>query len=408
MTPEEIVMWNQKEDQRSFIEWAKKSFNKLSEDIAAGNADFKDLVNKKQQTLESELKSNVQNWYNMKAMDDANWKKVQDQVDESVKAQKEKLDMMEKEFIKWQLEAKKTWEAYNNAQIKQADIETAGESAWVAGNLSKAGLSGAAISNAAAWVADKNHKRYVELAKVNFETTQDLTKKYTDFYDKLIATMGTIDATQRGVMDTIAQNVSARIKNLEDMNKKYVTDMNDPLHKYIDAQTAQHTEQAGKDAGIDATMNSWNQSSFDERKESITNNLIRLGGSDPTIAVQLKNIPIEDMDEAVKQPTLIDALMYLSKSKNPASAAVGNAALKNYNKPTNKPEDKNKKNSDENTDSTTNTDSSSNTWQTNALDLSGITGNTWNYWWLDVSWLGNVAPMTPAPYEWYKQPANSW
>jgi hypothetical protein len=67
------------------------------------------------------------------------------------------------------------------------------------------------------------------------------------------------------------------------------------------------------------------------------------------------------MDEAVKQPTLIDALMYLSKSKNPASAAVGNAALKNYNKPTNKPEDKNKKNSDENTDSTTNTDSSSNT-----------------------------------------------
>lgn len=176
-----------------------------------------------------------------------------------------------------------------------------------------------------AGIADKNHKRYVDLAKTNFDTAQALTKQYTDFYDKLVNQIGNVDATQRGVMETVVQSVSDKIKNLESMNKKYVDDMADPLHKYIDAQTTEYTAEAGSQAKTKANIASWEEADPKMREELIVNNLVRLAGSTPGFDVQLKSISPEELQSALKFPTLIQGLQSLV-AKHPAIAtAIKNA-----------------------------------------------------------------------------------
>lgn len=214
--------------------------NSLSWDLSW----MRDLMEKNNTMFLSKLDAQMTQQKAMEERFNAEWSKIEWQMDENTKAQKARLDQMEQKYNENLQQMQDMLTDYYTWTMDALEAKAAWESAAAASDLSAKGLNSAVVANTTAGL-DKNYReQFNALMKNNIELWQQLNNDYADFMNALVNQHNTLDQNQIRTLTEGLQMKQQYRQQETDLVNSYIDNVYKPMENHISKLAETYTDRA--------------------------------------------------------------------------------------------------------------------------------------------------------------------
>lgn len=246
--------------------------NSLSWDLSW----MRDLMEKNNSMFLSKLDAQMTQQKAMEEKFNAEWSRIEGQMDENTKAQKTRLDQMEQKYNENLQKMQDMLTDYYTWTMDALEAKAAWESAAAASDLSAKGLNSAVVANTTAGL-DKNYReQFNALMKNNIELWQQLNNDYQEFMVNLVNQHNTLDQNQIRTLTEGLQMKQAYRQQETDLVNSYIDNVYKPMEDHISKLAGTYTEKADAAYGKERAVAEYKWMSTDWRTKAIMDRLIAM------------------------------------------------------------------------------------------------------------------------------------
>ena len=261
-------------DTSKTMEWIKQYLEAMSNGIDVNFDNMKTMMWDINTMFQSKFDAQMQFAKEQEARFNAEWAKVEWQLDENTREQKSRLDKMEQTYNANLQKMQDMLEEYYTGTMTALEAKKAWESAAAASDLSAKGLNSAVVANTTAGL-DKNYReQFNSLIKANVELWQQLNNDYADFMKNLVEQHQTIDQYQTNTLIDWVKMKQQYIDQQWQIMQDYVNNVYKPLETYYTKMSDTYTEQAVDSYSRELSNQAYNNASFEDRVSTLYNKLI--------------------------------------------------------------------------------------------------------------------------------------
>ena len=259
-------------DYNSQFDSIKNYINNLSWDLSW----MKDLMEKNNSMFLSKLDAQMTQQKAMEEKFNAEWARIEWQMDENTKAQKARLDQMEQTYNENLQKMQDMLTDYYTGTMDALEAKAAWESAAAASDLSAKWLNSAVVANTTAWL-DKNYReQFNALMKNNIELWQQINNDYADFMNQLVNQHNTLDQNQIETLKYWLEQKQKYRQQETDLVNDYINNVYKPMEDHISKLAWTYTEKADAAYGKERAVAEYKWMSTDWRTKAIMDRLIAM------------------------------------------------------------------------------------------------------------------------------------
>ena len=322
----------QNKDYSSQFEWINNYISQLQNSVTWDISWLRNLMKESNAMFQSKLDAQLTAQKQLEAKFNEEWSKIEWQLSENDKAQRDRLQAMEQQYNANLEKMQAMLDEYYQWTMTALEAKKAWESAATASELSAKWINSAVVQNAQQGLDKVYREEFNRLMENNLKLWRDLNNDYQQFMESIFNNYNTLNESQK---DTLMKWLDYKKALWADENKMiqdYVNNVYKPLENYYDSMHTKYKEQAETDYDKQLANESYRKADTDNREKILYDRIVWLLWNYGSLE-DLNSVDLWLIEEAAKQDmSLTEALSYiLNWAKNAwANSEIYNAWI-NYN-----------------------------------------------------------------------------